>query len=90
MFEKVNSQYKENDIEYLINEIPLAIKQTLEGAEAVTKIVRSMKDFSHPGTEELVATDVNRAIESTVTVSASEWKYITDLKLNLEENLPCW
>jgi hypothetical protein len=29
----------------------------------------SMKEFSHPGSEEKTLTDINRAIESTVTVA---------------------
>jgi hypothetical protein len=38
------------DLAYLLDEIPKAIEQSLQGAERVTKIVRAMKEFSHPGT----------------------------------------
>lgn len=37
------------DIEYLFSQIPAAISETLEGMERVTKIVRAMKEYSHPG-----------------------------------------
>jgi signal transduction histidine kinase len=47
-----------------------------------------MKDFSHPGSEEKVQTDLNQAIESTVTVAHNEWKYVADLDLALDPQLP--
>src|ERR1051326_6412877 len=47
-----------------------------------------MKDFSHPGTEEKTDFDINRAIESTVTVARNEWKYLADLVLDLDASLP--
>ena len=77
-----------NDIEYLFEQIPVAICETLEGVERVTKIVRAMKEFSHPGSTEKMAADINRAIESTITVARNEWKYVADLKLDLDPTLP--
>ena len=79
---------EEIDRDYLLNEIPTAIAQSLEGVERVSGIVRAMKEFSHPGGEEKTAIDINRAIESTVTVSRNEWKYVAELQLDLDPNLP--
>ena len=76
------------DLDYLINEIPRALTQTLEGVEAVAKIVRAMRDFSHPGSEEKFKVDLNHSIESTVSVSKNEWKYVADVELNLHSDLP--
>lgn len=76
------------DVTYLINEIPQAIQQSLEGVDRVTKIVRAMKDFSHPGVTEKVMIDINHAIESTVTVARNEWKYVANLETNLDRTLP--
>ena len=69
-------------------QIPAAINETLEGVERVSKIVRAMKEFSHPGGKEKTPADLNRAIESTVTVARNEWKYVADMKLDLEPELP--
>ena len=77
-----------NDLEYLFKEVPDAISQTLEGVERIAKIVGAMKEFLHPGSKEKASTDLNKAIESTVTVASSEWKYVADLKLDLDPNLP--
>ncbi len=79
---------KEADLEYLIDEIPKAIGQSLEGVERVTKIVRSMKDFSHPGGQTKQAADLNRALESTLTVCRNEWKYVADAVTDLDPDLP--
>ena len=76
------------DIAYLAQEVPKSIEQTLQGVARVAKIVRAMKDFSHPGSEAKVPTDLNRAIESTVTVAHNEWKYVADLDLALDPQLP--
>ena len=78
----------EADIEYLMKEIPAAIQQSLEGVERVTKLVRAMKDFSHPGVSEKTAVDLNHAIESTVTVARNEWKYVAEMKVELDPELP--
>ncbi len=79
---------EEADLELLEEEIPRAIKQTLEGVERVSSIVRSMKDFSHPGGEEKVPVDINKALENTGTISRNEWKYVADLEFDLEQDLP--
>jgi two-component system NtrC family sensor kinase len=73
----------EADIDYLKEEIPKAAKQSLEGIERVATIVRAMKEFAHPGSKEKTHVDLNRLIESTVTVSRNEWKYTADMKLDL-------
>lgn len=76
------------DLEYLLAEIPRALEQSLDGVERVAKIVRAMKEFSHPGTDEKTPIDLNRAIESTVTVARNEWKYVAELETCLDPNLP--
>ncbi len=79
---------EEADLEYLREEIPAAIAQSLEGIDRVTRIVAAMKEFSHPGRGEKVPTDLNKQIESTVTVSRNEWKYVAELETRLDPELP--
>jgi signal transduction histidine kinase len=75
------------DFEYLKEEIPRALNQSLEGVDRVAKIVRAMKEFSHPAREK-TATDLNRAIQSTITVASNEWKYVAEIEMDLDANLP--
>lgn len=76
------------DVDFLMDEMPRACDRALDGADRVAVIVRAMKQFSHPGSEEKQNVDINRAIESTITVTRNEWKYVADVELNLDEGLP--
>jgi signal transduction histidine kinase/PAS domain-containing protein len=84
----VQDRWKDEDCDFTIEEIPDAVEETLEGTRRVTEIVRAMKEFAHPGQEELTSTDINRVIENTVKVSRNEWKYVAEVELDLEEDLP--
>lgn len=79
---------EEADIEYLIEEIPSAIQQTLEGVDRVSNIVRAMKEFAHPGVSEMVPTDLAKAIANTLMVARNEWKYVADSVTEFDPNLP--
>jgi signal transduction histidine kinase len=72
----------------LKEEIPKALSQALSGVQRVARIVQAMKDFSHPGTESKTPIDLNRAIESTLTVCRNEWKYVAELETDLDASLP--
>jgi signal transduction histidine kinase len=88
---KLRDMVEKADIEFLQQEIPKAINDSAEGIDRVTKIVRALKEFSHPSTEKSPE-DINRAIESTATVARNEWKYVADLVIDADENLqqvPC-
>lgn len=76
------------DVNYLAMEIPKAIEQTLQGIKRVSKIVGAMKEFSHPGTNEKTCVDLNRAIDSTLTVATNEWKYVADIVTDFAPALP--
>jgi signal transduction histidine kinase len=75
-------------LSYLLEQIPEALTDSLEGLQRTSEIVRAMKDFAHPGQQEMAPADLNRAIESTVTVARNEWKYVADMKLELDPALP--
>ena len=85
--EQINQLLETADISYLQKEIPLAIEQCLEGVARVAKIVRAMKEFSHPSKEK-APSDLNKAIESTITVAANEWKYVAQVETCFDESLP--
>ncbi len=80
--------FEEADLEYLQEEIPKAIEQSLAGVGRVSKIVAAMKSFSHPGVEDRTCIDINESIRSTVTVATNEWKYVATVDLDFDENLP--
>jgi PAS domain S-box-containing protein len=75
------------DLPYLLEEVPRAIQQSIEGIERIQRIVGAMKEFSHPAMEKSPV-DINRAIGTTITVASNEWKYVAEIKTDLDENLP--
>jgi two-component system NtrC family sensor kinase len=86
--EEIDQTIQTINLADLEKEIPQAIAQSLSGVQRVAKIVQAMKDFSHPGTEAKVPVDINRAIESTLTVCRNEWKYVADLETDFDPSLP--
>jgi PAS domain S-box-containing protein len=84
----VENAVEDLDLEFLRSEIPSAIEQSVDGVRRVSRIVRSMREFSHPDSDEKQPTDLNRAIETTVTVARNEWKYVADVDLDLATDLP--
>lgn len=87
-FAKITALRDDLDLAFFISEIPQAIQQSLEGIERVRKIVLAMKAFSHPANKGKKASDINQAIDTTVTISRNEWKYNADLEMHLDPNLP--
>lgn len=76
------------DLDFIAAEVPRAIDQGLDGAHRVAKIVRAMKEFSHPDSADKTATNLNQAIESTITVARNEWKYVAEIATEFAESLP--
>ena len=83
---------REIDADFLLEEVPKGLAESLEGLERVAQIVRAMKDFSHPG-QGRSDVDINRAVESTAQVARNEWKYHAELSLDLDADVglvPCY
>ncbi len=78
----------DGDLEFLSDELPNALEQSLEGVERIGHIVRAMKDTAHPGRDVNEPVDLNRLIDSTVVVARNEWKYVADLGLHFADDLP--
>jgi PAS domain S-box-containing protein len=85
---KIDAAVEEADLEYIRQEAPKAVQQSLEGIERISRIVRAMKEFSHPGTDAKTNIDLNRAIESTITVARNEWKYVAEMVTDFDPGMP--
>lgn len=76
------------DWEFLAKEIPGALEQSREGLHRISSIVGAMKRFAHPAAQIAEKCDLNEAIETTVTVTRNEWKYVAEMVLDLDPELP--
>jgi len=88
LVESVAKAYADKKLDFLVTEVPAAIEDTLDGVQRVTQIVQGMKQLSHPGGQEKSALNINRAIEGTVTVARNEWKYVAQMELDLDPDIP--
>ncbi|MFZ5428208.1 MAG: two-component system sensor histidine kinase NtrB [Thermodesulfobacteriota bacterium] len=75
-------------LDSLLAEIPDSISDSLAGVERVASIVSAMKRFSHPESAGKRLLDVNKAVESTITISSNEWKYHSEMRTELDPALP--
>ena len=65
-----------------------AIKDSQDGVQHVSRIVRAMKEFAHPGQAAKMPVDINKALQSTIAVSTNEWKYVATIKTDFDETNP--
>lgn len=87
MLSALQDKEKAIDLDYLEEEVPKAISDTMEGITRVAAIVSAMKQFSHPAAE-MAAADINKALQTTITVAGSEYKYVADIKTEFSDELP--
>lgn len=79
---------EDGEYEYLVEEVPSAIDQAIEGIRQIAQIVSAMKAFCHPGSQEVAPVDLNAALENTISVARNEWKYVSKVALDLDRDLP--
>ena len=80
------------DLEYLREEIPLAIRQAIDGVSRIGEITRAMKDLAHPGSTEKQPIDLHQLIQNAVTLCKNEWKYAAVVSTEFDPQLgqvPC-
>ncbi len=83
-----NDNFNADDFEYLSEDVPKALEESVEGLKRISKIVQSIKQLAHPGETHKGFFDLNAIIKDAVTVSTNEWKYVAEIDLQLEESLP--
>ncbi|HCG04258.1 MAG TPA: histidine kinase, partial [Desulfovibrio sp.] len=79
---------EQHDVDFVLAELPAAVRQVQEGVERVSGIVRALREFSHPDAGGKTPVDINAGLANTVTVCRNEWKYVADVRLDLAPDLP--
>lgn len=77
-----------SDFDFLQQEIPQAIRQSVDGIRHVTAIVTAMRDFSHIDERRMAPADLNKAIKSTLIIVHHQIKYVAEVQTNLDPDLP--
>jgi PAS domain S-box-containing protein len=71
---------KETDFDFLVEEVPSAIEQTIDGLDRVMTIVRAMKAFGHPNSDTKSPADLNEGIRNTLVVANSTLKSAAEVR----------
>src|ERR1700733_5664544 len=67
------------DLDYIMQNAPLALDSSIEGLGRIATIVRSMKEFAHPDQAQKTFADLNQGIRSTLVIAHNEYKYVAEL-----------
>ncbi len=76
------------DMDYLIKEVPRALKESAEGVAYIASIVSAMKEFAHPSGDAMQQIDIHQLIQTTIAISRNEWKHSANLETNFDPELP--
>lgn len=79
---------RHHDIDYLTHEVPRALEQSIDGIDRVARIVRAMKELSHPAGNDVSRIDLNHALDNAITVARNEWKYVAEVVTDFDDALP--
>jgi len=78
----------EIDVEFLNEEIPTSINQSLDGLSRISNIVNAMRDYAHPEIKEMKSSNINKLIENAITVGRNEWKYSAKIVTEFDDSIP--
>jgi two-component system NtrC family sensor kinase len=67
------------DLADLAEHIPKAFARCQDGLDRVSAIVKAMRVFAHPGNDVMAPSDLNQAIQSTLTIARNEYRFVADL-----------
>src|SRR5690348_3105991 len=73
------------DLDYILENAPVALDRARDGLGRVAAIVRSMKEFAHPDRKEMAQADLNQAIQSTLVIASNEYKYVAEIETAFEQ-----
>ncbi|WP_169433133.1 PAS domain-containing sensor histidine kinase [Maridesulfovibrio zosterae] len=76
------------EILYIFEELPSAISQSQDGMRYITKIVQSMKAFSHPGNNQKSFDDINKILDAVITITHNSYKEVATVETHFAPDIP--
>lgn len=86
--DKLKHLANQYDLEYIMDEIPVASEQMIDGVERVADIISAMNEFSHPGKGFKEKTDINRLLKTTLVMVQNRIKKNAEVRFKLYNELP--
>jgi signal transduction histidine kinase len=76
------------DLDFLREQLPLAMEQSTDGLARIAAIVKAMKIFSHPSGEVMHPEDLASIIRNAAIVAQNEWRGVAELQVEIAPGLP--
>lgn len=77
---EMNEHRIKQKLDTVLDDCLSLIDESIEGAERIRKIVLDLKTFSHKDAEEPEPVDINRTLESIISIVWNEIKYVAELE----------
>lgn len=79
---------EERRFDFVCQQLPGAIHDCRDAVQRVVAIIRAMRTFSHPGSDQSSLANLNELVHSTVAITRNRWKESAELRCDLDPNLP--
>lgn len=86
--QSISDIMEKHKIDFLSQELPKAIDQSLEGIDRIDSIVNAIYQFAHPASVQKKPGDINEMIKNSIIVSHGEWKDVAEVETQLDSALP--
>jgi len=80
LIEQLGTLASSAELDYLTQEIPPSLDSVRDGVIRIAKIVRAMKELTHPGPREATAVDLPHALQNALEVTAASYRYVADVE----------
>lgn len=88
LLQEIETLCNEYDIDYLSDEVPNAIEQSIDGIERVARIVGAMRAFVQPGLSDMADVDINQTVENIIVLSKQQWQAHATISTEFGDDLP--
>jgi len=74
------NEWEEYDLDYVLEDLPVLMEQSLNGTDRIIKIVKGLSRFSHVEEENLETVNMNELLDQTIELLWNEIKHKAELK----------
>ena len=78
---------KNPDWGYLKRELESAVSDSFDGSNEVVNLTKSLREFSHPESAEIIRTDLEGVINNTLKISKNKWKNIAEIQVDISDKI---
>ena len=74
-------------IDFMTEEIPLAIRESIQGLDRIAEIVRGIRKFAHPTTDSVERISIAEEIETAITLTRNQVKHVAELEQSYDTDV---